>query len=127
VRRALCILELFVALTAIAGGLALVTGLEAQRFPIAMLRGTPFHSYVIPGLLLAVVVGGSASVATAISLRRPSMAGPASVVAGIVLMGWIVGEVVLLQLPVTHDRWWEVFYFAVGCALAIGGLMVGQP
>jgi hypothetical protein len=92
-----------------------------------MLRGTPFHSYLIPGLLLAVVVGGSAAVATVLTLRRSGLAGSASVVAGIVLMGWIVGEVVLLKQPVTRDRWWEVGYFTIGCVLAIGGLRVGQP
>jgi hypothetical protein len=44
--------------TAVGGGTALATGLESDRFPAEMLRGTQFGSYVIPGLILAGVVGG---------------------------------------------------------------------
>ncbi|HZU18740.1 MAG TPA: hypothetical protein VFD01_19340 [Candidatus Dormibacteraeota bacterium] len=34
-----------VALTAIGGGIAFVTGLEADRLPTSLLDGTPFISY----------------------------------------------------------------------------------
>ncbi len=54
----------FTALTAIGGGLALATGAEGGRFPIELLRETPFSSYVAPGLILAGVVGGTAALAT---------------------------------------------------------------
>jgi hypothetical protein len=37
---------------------AWATGLESGRFPAEVLRGTQFGSYVIPGLILAGVVGG---------------------------------------------------------------------
>ena len=64
-RVVLFIVDLFVALTAIGGGIALFTGLESdERIPPEWLDGTPFKSYVIPGLILAVVVGGSAAIAT---------------------------------------------------------------
>lgn len=58
-------LDAFVALTALGGGVALVAGLEEGRFPLEWLRGTPFTSYTLPGLLLAALVGGSAAVAEA--------------------------------------------------------------
>jgi hypothetical protein len=53
------VVDVFVALTALGGGIALATGLEADRFPLDWLRGTPFRNYVIPGLILAGVVGGA--------------------------------------------------------------------
>ena len=60
VRVAHFVVDAFTAATAVGGGTAWATGLETGRFPAEMLRGTQFGSYVIPGLILAGVVGGSA-------------------------------------------------------------------
>jgi hypothetical protein len=123
VRVALFVVDVFVALTAIGGGIALVTGLEGDRFPVEMLRGTPFSSYVIPGLILAGVVGGNAAVATAAALLRPQIGALASMLAGVVMMGWIVGEILILKQP-SAPHWTEVFYFALGLVMVVLGLMV---
>jgi hypothetical protein len=53
------IVDAFAAVTAVGGGTAWATGLESDRLPAEMLRGTQFGSYVIPGLSLAGVVGGA--------------------------------------------------------------------
>lgn len=123
-RRGMCValfvIDLFVALTAIGGGLALVAGLEANRFPLAWLQGTPFTSYVIPGLLLTVVVGGSAAVAAVLLLRNPTGGAWAALLAGLILLGWIAGEVVILNQPVAPTGI-EIFYLLVGLALALLG------
>lgn len=119
-RIALFLIDLFVALTAIGGGMALVAGLEANRFPLAWLQGTPFTSYVIPGLLLTVMVGGSAAVATVLLLREPTGGAWASLLAGLIVMGWIAGEVVILNQPVAPQGI-EIFYFIVGLAMALLG------
>lgn len=117
VRAALVIVDAFAAVTSLAGGIALVTGLEGDRFPPEMLRGTPFPDYTLPGLILAGVVGGSTAVATVTTLRHPRAGGLASMVAGAVMMGWISGELRLLKQPLSARTWWEVFYFAVGAAM----------
>jgi len=57
-RRALAALDAFTALTAVAGSVLLVTGREAERFPVEALRRTPFRDYVMPGYLLGSLVGG---------------------------------------------------------------------
>jgi hypothetical protein len=54
VRVVLVVFDAFAALTAIGGGIALIMGLESNRFPLEMLRGTPFSSYTMPALLLSV-------------------------------------------------------------------------
>lgn len=118
-RGALFVVDAFVGLTAIGGGIALVAGLENDRFPIELLSGTPFGSYVVPGLILTVVVGGSASVAAIATLRNEELGALASVVAGVVVMGWIVGEVLLLDQPSWTGI--EAFYFALGLAMAMLG------
>jgi hypothetical protein len=117
-RIALLAVDAFVAVTAIAGGLALATGLEGDRFPLALLERTPFTSYVLPGLILMVAVGGSATIAVAALLRGLDSGAPASIVASAILMGWIVGEVLLLNQP----SWFEAFYFTLGLTMAGLGL-----
>jgi hypothetical protein len=126
VRIALCTVDALVAVTAIAGGLALVAGGEGARFPAAWLRGTPFSSYVAPGLILAVAVGGSAARASAATLRRPRIGGPASVLAGAVLLGWIAGEVVLLKQTPPGPTLSEAVYFAAGLLMVGLGLAAWQ-
>jgi len=81
VRVALFKVDVFVALTAVGGGIALVAGLEGGRFPPEMLGETPFGSYVVPGLILAAVVGGSAAVAAAATLISPPDCGLTSIAA----------------------------------------------
>lgn len=89
--------DTFIALTAIGGGIALVSGLEASRFPLGMLKGAPFNIYVSPGLTLAVVGGGSAAMTAVATLMSLPAGGLASVAAGVVMMGWVSGEVLLLK------------------------------
>ena len=123
-RVALAAIGGFVALTAVGGGIALATGAESDRFPAGLLAGTPFRSYLIPGLILAVVVGGSAAVATTATLRSPEAGARASLLAGLVMMGWIVGEVLIL--PPSARSWVEAVYFALGLMLAVLGVRVGR-
>jgi len=125
IRIALVVIDGFTAVTAIGGGIALMVGLEGARFPREWLVGTPFSSYVIPGLTLMVAVGGSATVAAALLLRNPAIGALASVLAGMVLMGWIMGEMLILNQTATRS-WVEAVYFAVGLTMSGLGLTVGR-
>ncbi len=124
IRALLFITDLLVALTAVGGGIALIVGLETGRFPADWLEGTPFSSYVLPGVILAGVVGGSATLA-ALSLLRSPAGGGASVLAGVIMMGWIIAEILLLKQP-SEPTWTEVFYFALGLVMALLGWLVGR-
>ena len=50
IRIVLVVVDATVGLTAIGGGIALAAGLEGERYPVEWLTGTPFSSYLIPGL-----------------------------------------------------------------------------
>ena len=117
-------LDTFVAVSAIGGGAALAAGVD--RFPTEWLRGSPFSDYVLPGLILAGVVGISAAIATLSAWLRLRIWAPASVAAGLVLTGWIVGELAFLNQngAETSPRGpLEVLYLVVGIALVLlGGL-----
>jgi hypothetical protein len=59
-RIALFVIEAFIGVTAIQGGIGLLRGTFDQVLRVAWLAGTPFSDYTIPGLVLLMVVGGSA-------------------------------------------------------------------
>ncbi len=122
-RGGLLALLLLVAATAIGGGIALATGLESGRFPLSWLVGTPFADYVAPGLILAGVVGGSAAAAAIAIVRRSTIGPRVSLMAGVVLVGWIAGEILLVRADNVVVSPTEAFYFFVG--VAISGLAVG--
>ena len=118
---ALLVIDAFVGLTAIGGGIALASGLEANRFPVELLKETPFNGYLVPGLILAVVVGGSAAVAAVATVISPNAGGWLSAFAGTVLIGQIAGEILLLKQPVSLT---EVFYLAIGMTMVGLGLFM---
>jgi hypothetical protein len=113
-RIVLAAVDGLVALTAIGGGLALVLGLEAERFGPEWLDGTPFRSYLAPGMLLSLVVGGSAAAATMVTLLDWHGA-IASGLAGLILVGWIVGEIAILNQPAPTRS--EGVYLATGALI----------
>ena len=124
VRIALVVIETFVGLGAIAGGIALLTGVFAQGIPVAWLQGTPFSDYTVPGLALAILVGGGMLLAAATVFILREWAVLVSAVAGIFMVGFEVVEAVSVDskagngLPLMAGL--QVFYFVLG--LAIFGL-----
>lgn len=79
------------ALNAFGGGLYGMAG--AEGVPPEWLASSPFRSYVVPGLILFVVVGGSAAVAAVQVLRRAPRARRSATAAGLVLLVWIAAQV----------------------------------
>jgi hypothetical protein len=61
IRIALLAIAAFIATSAIGGGVAVLGGVVAgYELPLSWLAGTPFVDYKVPGLALAIIVGGSA-------------------------------------------------------------------
>jgi hypothetical protein len=63
-------------------------------FPLVLLQGTPFSDYSIPGLALAIVVGGSSLLAVATILTGREVGVLASALARLITMGFEVVEFV---------------------------------
>jgi len=125
-RGALFAIDAFVGLTAVGGGVALAAGFEGDRFPPDLLQGTPFSGYVVPGVILAGGVGGSATVAAAAMLRGSRQGALASVLAGAVLIGWLIGErLILPSRAFSRQGWWvEGIYSAAGAIMSGLGIAV---
>jgi hypothetical protein len=115
VQVVLVILDAVVGLTAVGGGIALAAGLEGGRYPAGWLKGTPFSSYLIPGGS----GGGSAAAAAALTFTGPGVGAWVSVLAGLILMGQITGEIRFLKQIITGV---EAAYGAAGLAMVALGL-----
>ncbi len=123
-RIALVALQVSMGLAAVGGGLDLVlTNGQLMRMPAELLRGSPFGSYLIPGLVL-LTVGVINLVSAAAVLRRHRWSAPASVVVGIMWIGWFVVQVAVVGLL----NWQQPVYFAVGLLIIVlaAPFLIGQ-
>lgn len=72
-------------------------GTGSRYAPLTLLLGTPFTTFLVPGLLLLVVVGGLNLAATIALLRRASLAGDLALTAAGAIAVWIVAEMALMR------------------------------
>lgn len=125
-RRGLLSLLCFGAISALAGA---VLGVAANGagVPLSYLQGTPFTSYVIPGLILGLVVGGTQGLA-AITIQQRHPYGPlAAAIAGFGMVIWI-----FVELAITGYTWLQAIYLALGIGelalvLVLLGVLVHHP
>jgi len=116
-RILLILLDGFLSLTAIAGGIGLLTGTNTP--PVSFLAGSPFPDYTIPGLALLVLVGGTALVATYLTIRHHRYAALVSVLAGAMIIVFEIVEVLAIGMPPGIARNLQVFYFTLGLIILV--------
>jgi len=97
IRITLTVIEAFVGLGALGGGIAILTGAFDQWLPLAWLQGTPFSDYTIPGLLLLIVIGGGMLFAAATVFIQHEWAVLLSTVMGLVMIGFEIIEVAIID------------------------------
>jgi len=108
--RLLLWLIIFLAVTAIAGGLGILFDLVG--LPEQDLDGSPFSSYVIPGLSLLILVGGSALVAAYLLWRREPSGAIVAADAGAAIM---IFEIVQVRYIPFHFL--QIVYFVLGAVI----------
>lgn len=115
IRWVLAIMCAAVAVTAIAGGLALVMVPDGSfvHAPRALLEHTPFTSFAVPGWILLVAVGLTNALAAVRVVRDSPAPNPTAIVGGVMLFGWIVGEMMLLRTVNAL----QLGYLVVACAI----------
>ncbi len=114
-KTALIVLQLVLLLNAIGGAFYGLSG--AEGVDPSWLAGTPFKSYIIPSLILLVAVGGSMVLATAAWLLRLRIAPRLSVLAGSVLVVWIIVQVAIIG----YVSWMQPTCFIAGLIIAALG------
>ncbi|MDQ1130426.1 hypothetical protein [Microbacterium sp. SORGH_AS_0888] len=113
-RIALYVIAWFNAVSALIGMVGLTVG-GGLGIPLEWLEGTIFRSYVWPGVILGVVVGGTQALALVAQYRRFRLAAGMQAAAGLVMMIWIFAEVALMLV-------WSPLhglYFATGLAQTV--------
>jgi hypothetical protein len=126
-RSFLLLLIAFVAVTALPSGILLVyepdgsllglplAMLESSPFVnsglmLALLQSSPFANFFFPGLMLALVVGGSCILSLSLIASGNANAYKFSVGTGIILFLWIAGQMMLVQ----YYQWLQGIYLGIG-------------
>lgn len=118
-RRLVLGLAGFSGLTALLGGLQLVIWARgAPWIPIELLEPTPLQSFLVPGLVLGLVVGGSGLACTVCVGRRSRAGIDLTLLAGGAMLLWILTEVALLR----ELHWLQALYGVLGLLLLGLGL-----
>jgi hypothetical protein len=115
-------LESFLSIGALGGGAALVAGPRGEIIPLPLsaLQGSPFDSYLVPGMVLFGVLGIGPLVAVALALRRHALAPAAAFGVGVALMVWLAVEIALIGY--TNEPPLQPFYIVLGTAIVVVGL-----
>lgn len=106
---ALLIVGWFNLVSALGGGLGLIAA-NGMGMPLSWLEGTPFDSFVIPGLILLLIVGGTQALAVLGQHRRQPWCFAAAGVAGFGMVIWVYVEVALLPVY----SFLHTLYFSTG-------------
>jgi hypothetical protein len=116
--RALGFWAAFWGLGAVAGAIGFLADVQGgiMGIPIEDLDDTPFDDFLIPGLLLLIAVGGSELLAAWALLRRWTRGPELLIVAGVVLVGWIIVQLTMIQF-----FFLQPLLLAVGVTMMLGG------
>jgi hypothetical protein len=112
-RRSLIAVSVFQALSALGGGIGMVVA-DGLGMPKAMIADSPFSTYTIPGLILALVVGGTQGMAVVLLLKRRTSALLWSAVAGFGMVIWVMSEIGFI-----HELMWAQLIYLVSGLLQL--------
>jgi hypothetical protein len=109
----------FLAITAIWGAALLIADPSGSpmQIPVTVLQYTPFHSFLVPGILLLISGGILGTAVFVIALLRTRSYGLWVAFQGCVLFGWITIEVILLRTVV----WLHYVYWGLALILIASG------
>lgn len=103
----------FSAVASILGGIGLMQG--KMGLPLSWLEPTSFTSYYFPGVILMAIVGGSALIAAVSQQKQLVGANLASVVAGTIMLIWVVGEIASIR----EINFMQFMFFAIGFSIVL--------
>lgn len=118
-----CALQSMIGVTAIAGGLRLVMNpAGTQDIPIDWLHNSPFSNYLIPGLVLAVVIGLGNVYAGFVSFLRRVYSGSIAIAVSLVLIGFMFVELWYVGLR----NFLQPLYLFLGLILLLIGMKLNK-
>jgi hypothetical protein len=92
---------------------------ELVEMPISHLDKLPIDTFFLPGLFLLLVYGIGSSIILIGLIRQLVWAPVAGLLLGLVLIGWVIGQIILWGEP----AFLQVLYLTVGTAIFILSLI----
>jgi hypothetical protein len=120
--RAVIALELALGMGALGGGSVLVIAPRGEIIPLPLsaLAGSPFESYLGPGLILFTVLGIGPLVAATLAWRRHPIAPFAAFAVGMALLIWIGVEIAIIGY--SNEPPLQAIYLVMGIAITLTAL-----
>jgi hypothetical protein len=115
----------FVSVTALWGGAVLVAEAHGNPWgmlPVELLHRSPFHSWLIPGIILFSAIGLLAFWTLWLALRQRMHHGLWLSFQGFVLLVWLFVECLFLRMVI----WPHYFYGALGLFLVLSGFVLNR-
>ena len=115
----------FLGLGALAGGIALVVRPDGSvmHFDTALLAGSPFADFLVPGLILGGLFGAGSLVVAAMGVRHRPLAPFLAFAIGCGQMIWIV-----VELAIIHEfSFLHPVMFLTGLVIAVAAVPWGWP
>jgi hypothetical protein len=112
----------FLAVSAIVGAVPLIKDPSghSMSMPLTFLQHTPFHSYLIPGILLLVSQGLLSLAVLAVTVFCKRGSGWWIGFQGGMLFGWITIQVILVRQVIwLHYLYWGVGLLLIACGWAL--------
>ena len=108
----LFLLVSFTALTALSSGIMMIYDPSGSFFLMSesLLSGTPFKNFLVPGVVLALIVGGTNLAAVVLNLMRNKNRYNWAIVAGVMICGWIIIQMIMISA----FSWFQLLYLVIG-------------
>ena len=116
------VLEIFLGVGAVGGGLALMAGPNGEILPIPVsaLSGSPFANYFVPGAVLFTILGIGPLGAAVLAWRRHAVAPLLTFVVGGALLIWLIVEI--LFVGYSNDPPLQAWYLGLGIVISLVGV-----
>ena len=114
------VLQVFIGLGAVGGGLGLVLEPSGANLgiPLELLKNSPFSTYLVPGIVLLIVNGLGSLVGAVASFTRYRYAGETAMALGVFLVAWIILQIYLIA----SFHWFHAVYLGLGLLEFVLGL-----
>jgi hypothetical protein len=125
------VLEVVLSIGALGGGLVLIVAPrgEIMPLPLSALAGSPFETYLGPGLILFTVLGLGPLIAARLAWNQHPLAPMAAFVVGAALLIWVAVEIAIIGY--SNEPPLQAIYLVLGAAItavALGWLaQTGLP
>lgn len=107
----------FTGVTSFVSGLLMISKPDGSLLnaPLSLLEGSPFSNYLIPGIILATLVGGVNLIAVFLNIQKHPARYNWAIAGGVMICGWIVVQMILINMV----HWLHFIYLGMGLLIIL--------